>query len=294
MRLLYFASLMVIFWKGVAHAQDSLCDSGEYLINEICCPMCDSGNRVQRPCTATTSGATSCIPCMPGTYMDHPSGLTECFKCKSCDPGSGLRVKSDCTYTRNTVCSCMDGYYCLNPATEDCDLCERHTVCGAGQKVKVPGTERGNTICEKCPTGTFSNQNMSSSCFTWTSCGALGRQEKEPGSHLQDAECGDRIRSRTGLIALGVVSVVLIITLTLVYECRNKRNTEVPRGNKWEEGSLKKTETGIPVECTERPTQMRPASETAKPERCGGWGREDEDNESGSEVKIQQQCKKSS
>lgn len=239
---------MVIFWKGVARAQDPLCEPGEYLINEICCPMCDSGNRVQRPCTATTSGATSCIPCMPGTYMDHPSGLTECLNCKSCDPGSGLRVKSGCTYTRNTVCSCMVGYYCLKPVAEDCELCARHTVCDAGKKVKAPGTERSDTICEKCPTGTFSNESMSNSCFTWTSCGDLGRLTKEPGTHLKDEVCGEAIRSRPGMIAAGVV-VLMVLSITLVYECRKERIQMDDKTAPENELPIQETQQS-PIECS--------------------------------------------
>lgn len=218
-------------------------------------------------------------------------------------------MKSGCSYTKNTVCSCMTGYYCRDPATEDCDVCERHSLCVAGEKVKAPGTERTNTVCEKCPTGTFSNQNMSNSCVAWTSCGDLGMTEKEPGTHLKDAEC-QPFRSRIAAIIAAIVVTPLFI-LILIYACRKRRNTKARRGNKWEEGGPKKTETRIlkeervdtdmrslevktepekgrtalshPVECTERPTQRRTASETAKPESCDGWGRENEDAESGSE-----------
>ncbi|XP_069096012.1 tumor necrosis factor receptor superfamily member 14 isoform X2 [Pleurodeles waltl] len=295
MRLLYIASLVVIFLKGVAQSQDPLCESGEYFIDGDCCPMCDSGNRVQRPCTTTTSGATSCIPCIAGTYMDHPSGLTECFKCKSCDSGSGLLVKSSCTYTRNTVCSCMGGYYCLNPATEECDLCERHTVCVAGEKVKVPGTERTNTVCERCPIGTFSNRSMANSCVEWMrfkicvgrttmslkgcwrtilfprsnldrNCRDLGRTEKEPGTHLKDAECGQPIRIRPVIVAPFVVAfVIAVVFITIIWERRkegNKKDDKTTTANEppFQQKPLPVQETQDPATTCNTPALMLPQS----------------------------------
>ncbi|XP_069096018.1 tumor necrosis factor receptor superfamily member 14 isoform X7 [Pleurodeles waltl] len=224
------------------------------------------GNRVQRPCTTTTSGATSCIPCIAGTYMDHPSGLTECFKCKSCDSGSGLLVKSSCTYTRNTVCSCMGGYYCLNPATEECDLCERHTVCVAGEKVKVPGTERTNTVCERCPIGTFSNRSMANSCVEWMSCRDLGRTEKEPGTHLKDAECGQPIRIRPVIVAPFVVAfVIAVVFITIIWERRkegNKKDDKTTTANEppFQQKPLPVQETQDPATTCNTPALMLPQS----------------------------------
>lgn len=44
-----------------------------------------------------------------------------------------------CTYTKNTVCGCLPGYFCSYLGTEDCELCQRYTVCFPGSMVKERG-----------------------------------------------------------------------------------------------------------------------------------------------------------
>ncbi|XP_075028312.1 tumor necrosis factor receptor superfamily member 14 isoform X7 [Calonectris borealis] len=138
------------------------CGLGEYPIGAECCPMCAAGLRVFKHCTASSS--TTCIPCVEDTYTDHPNGLEHCRKCKLCDKGANLVPEEACTYTKNTVCGCLPGYFCSYFGTEGCELCQRYTVCFPGSMVKERGTKTTDNVCEPCPPGTSSTANMSYSC----------------------------------------------------------------------------------------------------------------------------------
>ncbi|KAM9299042.1 tumor necrosis factor receptor superfamily member 14 [Gastrophryne carolinensis] len=128
--------------------------------------MCPAGTVAREHCTAI-SGSIVCIPCVDGTYMDHPNGLTKCMRCRECDDGAGLVEKQKCTSQSNTVCECKLESYC--ESEDSCDICMKHTVCQPGQFVKAAGTLRTDTVCESCPHGHFSNRNMSQTCMPWKS-----------------------------------------------------------------------------------------------------------------------------
>ncbi|XP_017686793.1 PREDICTED: tumor necrosis factor receptor superfamily member 14 isoform X2 [Lepidothrix coronata] len=138
------------------------CEPGEYPNGTECCPMCAAGWRVFKHCTARSS--TTCIPCVEGTYTDHPNGLTRCRTCKLCDEGANLVTAAACTYTKNTVCGCRPGHFCSSPGPEGCAVCQPYTVCVPGTMVKEWGTATKDHVCEVCPPGTFSSANMSVAC----------------------------------------------------------------------------------------------------------------------------------
>ncbi|KAM6191799.1 tumor necrosis factor receptor superfamily member 14 [Sarcoramphus papa] len=136
---------------------------------------------VFKHCTANSS--TTCIPCVEDTYTDHPNGLERCRKCKLYDKGANLVPEVACSYTKNTVCGCLPGYFCSYFGTEDCELCQRYTVCFPGSTVKERGTKTTDNVCEACPPGTSSTANMSYSCTPWHS---ITYPLKGPVSDLQD------------------------------------------------------------------------------------------------------------
>ncbi|XP_069466312.1 tumor necrosis factor receptor superfamily member 14 isoform X2 [Ambystoma mexicanum] len=202
-----------------------------------------TGSRVQEHCTQYRS--TSCIPCVPPTYMDHPNGLQECFRCTVCDPSGGLKEAIKCTYTKNTVCSCKDGYYCTERNQDGCDFCEKHTSCGPGDRVKVHGTEISNTVCENCPHGSFSRDNMSEFCTTWTSCPELGKKELFMGNSTSDAVCSEP-DSSVGVIAGIIVTILVLLAVAIIYIFRKKI-----RGCPRKKRGTKKTNDGTICMATE-------------------------------------------
>ncbi|KAF6723599.1 Tumor necrosis factor receptor superfamily member 14 [Oryzias melastigma] len=132
-----------------------LCRPTEYEINGECCPMCPPGSRVQRDCTEFTS--TSCVPCVEGTYNEKSNGRKYCTPCTLCDPGSGLKVKLECTLTSDSVCEPQDGFFCLDWSSKSCGAAQKHSSCKGGQYISQRGTASTDTECSDCSTGTFSD-----------------------------------------------------------------------------------------------------------------------------------------
>ncbi|XP_036435655.1 tumor necrosis factor receptor superfamily member 14-like [Colossoma macropomum] len=194
------------------------CARAEYEMEDgECCPMCAPGNRVYRHCTEDTS--TTCVPCFDSTFIDAPNGLRECFHCTVCDPGRGLRVKTACTRSSDTVCEPLDGYYCTNEHSGSCILAQKHTKCNPGQYIKYRGTAFKDTERAECADGTFSNGSLHI-CQPHSKCEDLGLTEIKAGTLSTDAECGNK--TPAGLIAGIIVQVVVIIAVAVII----KDNTE--------------------------------------------------------------------
>ncbi|NXE76332.1 TNR14 factor, partial [Cochlearius cochlearius] len=255
-RLKVFALVLVMQLDRV----DALdCGPGEYPVGAECCPMCAAGLRVFKHCTADSS--TTCVPCVEDTYTDHPNGLEHCRKCKLCDKGANLVPEVACTYTKNTVCGCLPGYFCSHLGTEDCELCQAYTVCFPGTIVKERGTKTTDNVCEACPPGTFSTTSMSYNCTP------LPR-------HNGPVQGEDGNTSSYSSVTATVISVVVIVTivaaagLVLFIWQRRKRKNYVPRKYEWRTGQqgqalIVTTENGdqtiVPVQETgANPEETRP------------------------------------
>ncbi|XP_036435033.1 tumor necrosis factor receptor superfamily member 14-like isoform X2 [Colossoma macropomum] len=184
-----------------------MCARAEYEIDGECCPMCAPGNHVYRHCTEDTS--TACVPCYHSTFIDAPNGLIDCFSCAVCDPGQGLRVKTPCTRSSDTVCEPLDGYYCTDQHRGSCILAQKHTNCSPGQYIKHKGTAFKDTECAECSDGTFSNGSLLF-CQQHSKCEDLGLTEINAGTNSSDAEC----ESKT--LIVGIISFVLVFVAAAV------------------------------------------------------------------------------
>ncbi|XP_029012367.1 tumor necrosis factor receptor superfamily member 14-like [Betta splendens] len=189
-----FAALLM-FVMNVCRGHALTCHQAEYLIGNECCPMCLPGNRVRTDCTEFRS--TSCLPCLDGTYMDHPTGLKQCFLCTICHQGSGLRTMWSCTSTSDAVCEPLDGFYCVEPASHGCYKAQKHTSCEPGQYISRNGTVSSDTECSDCSNGTFSDGSFTS-CQPHTQCDSENLQLVKAGTASSDAECEEQ----TNLMAL--------------------------------------------------------------------------------------------
>uniref|UniRef100_A0A4W6EXK0 Tumor necrosis factor receptor superfamily member 5 n=1 Tax=Lates calcarifer TaxID=8187 RepID=A0A4W6EXK0_LATCA len=109
------------------------CHPAEYQTGNECCPMCPPGSCVKTNCTEFRS--TSCLPCLEGTYMNQPTERTQCFPCTNCDAGSGLKIKTSCTSTSDTVCEPLEGFYCMDVKDKCCMAAQRHKHCEPGQYI---------------------------------------------------------------------------------------------------------------------------------------------------------------
>ncbi|XP_067465017.1 tumor necrosis factor receptor superfamily member 14-like [Thunnus thynnus] len=169
------------------------------------------GSRVKTDCTKISS--TSCLPCTDETYMNHPTGLKQCFICANCDAGSGLQIKTSCTSTSNTVCQPLEGFYCMDSTEDGCVKALKHTSCQPGQYIRQKGTNRTDTVCDDCQPGYFSQDGVN--CTAWTICSETQVMVKE-GTQTNDVVCGSASRNRYSLF----LPLLLFSSLTLVLVSR--------------------------------------------------------------------------
>ncbi|KAI3357667.1 hypothetical protein L3Q82_015521, partial [Scortum barcoo] len=59
--------------------------------------------------------------------------------CPMCLPGSGLKIKTSCTSTSDTVCEPLEGFYCMDPTENGCQAAQRHKSCRPGQYISHKG-----------------------------------------------------------------------------------------------------------------------------------------------------------
>ncbi|KAM9474701.1 tumor necrosis factor receptor superfamily member 14-like isoform 2-T2 [Clarias gariepinus] len=218
------------------------CARAEYEINGECCPMCAPGTRVYRHCTEYIS--TTCVPCVDATFTSEPNGLPNCFICAVCDPGQGLKVKTACTQTLNTVCEPLEGFYCTNNEKESCTQAVEHTKCSPGQYIKQKGTADKDAECAGCKNGTYS-EGSQEICKQHTKCEDLGLTEIKPGTTMSDVECGSKIQ--VALIAGIIISIVVVAVALVILFIRHKIGRHAVRNPE--------TETGVD---TREPGSARP------------------------------------
>ncbi|XP_041128804.1 tumor necrosis factor receptor superfamily member 5-like isoform X2 [Polyodon spathula] len=172
--------------------------------------------RVYRHCTQDLS--TSCIPCMKSTYTEKPNGLDRCYGCKLCDLELGLTVVQECTVFSDTICTCIEGFHCLDPSSSGCKTCQKHRSCSPGQYIRKKGSSVVDTQCEECPDNTYSDGSLET-CKPHTDCQSEGLAK--PGTPASDAEC-KQSSVNTAVIAgtiFGVVAPISVIAILLVYKC---------------------------------------------------------------------------
>ncbi|KFQ28483.1 Tumor necrosis factor receptor superfamily member 11A, partial [Merops nubicus] len=152
-----------------------------------CCTKCEPGKYMSARCTSASDSV--CQPCGPNEYMDVWNEEDKCLLHKICDQGKALTEVSPGNSTSQRQCACTAGYHW----SEDCDCCQRNTVCAPGFGVKHPVQQDKDTMCVPCSRGYFSQVASSTDkCKSWTNCTALGMAEVVPGTDRSDAVCAER------------------------------------------------------------------------------------------------------
>ncbi|XP_040919286.1 tumor necrosis factor receptor superfamily member 5-like isoform X1 [Toxotes jaculatrix] len=219
------ASLLILMIK-VFSGNTLTCHPAEYQIQNECCPMCPPGSRVKTDCTEFRS--TSCLPCMDGSFMNKPTGHKHCFPCAICDAGSGLKIKTSCTATSDTLCEPLEGFYCIDFTENHCVAAQKHSSCQPGQYIREKGTALRDTVCSDCSGGTFSDGTFPS-CQPHTQCQSENLQLIRAGTASTDAECGPH--SSHGAVIGASVGVVFILLICIISFVAWKKKPRL-RGNK--------------------------------------------------------------
>ncbi|XP_028845615.1 tumor necrosis factor receptor superfamily member 6 [Denticeps clupeoides] len=118
------------------------CEFGMHRYRELMCCNCGPGQHREDYCSS--SSGTKCLPCVKGTYMTHSNSKDSCEICSVCDKSANREIKEDCTVTSDTVCKCLEGFYC---AEGDCIACHPCKECTHG--TKEPCTEKKDAVCSE-------------------------------------------------------------------------------------------------------------------------------------------------
>uniref|UniRef100_A0A8C6KY91 TNFR-Cys domain-containing protein n=1 Tax=Nothobranchius furzeri TaxID=105023 RepID=A0A8C6KY91_NOTFU len=163
--------------------------TGETLL----CGSCQPGTHRVAHCTATTP--TQCAPCRENHFTALWNYLPRCLYCNHiCIQNQ--EVETECSPVSNRVCRCKPGYYLMD------DFCDKHSECGLGYGVQTAGTHQKDTVCEKCPSGYFSNSSSQlDSCMKHQECGN-GQLVLLAGSAYHDTVCGLLTSLQDGVIVL--------------------------------------------------------------------------------------------
>ncbi|XP_009669708.1 tumor necrosis factor receptor superfamily member 8 isoform X2 [Struthio camelus] len=156
-----------------------------------CCYKCPSGYVKTKECP--TDPYKHCMRCGPEQYLNEASQKPQCDACVSCTKESDLVERAPCSFNSSRVCECRPGLFCQTPVLNTCIRCQQHTICKAGFGVKVKGTSTTDVSCEKCPPGTFSDQNSSTDiCKPHTDCAKVNKVVLSRGNATHDQVCMDR------------------------------------------------------------------------------------------------------
>ncbi|NXG20795.1 TNR11 factor, partial [Grallaria varia] len=196
-----------------------------------CCTKCEPGKYLSARCTVTSDSV--CQPCGPNEYMDVWNEEDKCLLHKICDKGKALREVNPGNSTFQRQCACTVGYHW----DEDCDCCQRNTMCAPGLGVKPPVQQDKDTMCIPCPRGYFSKVSSSTDeCKSWTNCTALGLAEITPGTDKSDAVCTEWTMSEPSedgtnkilymlIVILFFVTLIGIVVFIVYYKNKGKKLT---------------------------------------------------------------------
>ncbi|XP_066558866.1 tumor necrosis factor receptor superfamily member 5 isoform X2 [Amia ocellicauda] len=151
-----------------------------------------------------------CEPCADDEYQSEYNRDQKCLMQPYCDPNSFFKEPEPASKLQIRECVCMDGYHC---SAEECSTCIAHKQCPEGTQIKSKGNPKTNTVCEACPSGTFSNVTSAEKCQPWTKC--EGRNVAKEGDDKSDAVCGETNRQHVGIIA-GVLGFGVLIAASAI------------------------------------------------------------------------------
>lgn len=150
-----------------------------------------------------------CKDCDENEYMDTYNTERICERQPYCNPNSNFKWPESTSKTKKHQCQCKEGFHCSSPS---CFTCDPHTECEPGYKAAVIGSHSRDTVCEECPSGTFSDEkSWNSTCKERSWC-YLGSTPKD-----NENICG---HEHVGVIAAVILLVLVagtIVGLTVLY-----------------------------------------------------------------------------
>ncbi|KAG7519670.1 tumor necrosis factor receptor superfamily member 5-like [Solea senegalensis] len=161
MHLLIMTGMIMIMGKTAAQSH---CDPiTQYEKAGQCCRMCSPGTSMSAQSTCLEP---QCTECGEKEYQDKYNSERQCHRQPYCDPNKNFQSSTQESKKKRTTCLCELGFHC---SSEACLTCVPHTACTPGHWAQSTGNHTHDTVCQKCPEGSFSTSNSwNSVCTKWT------------------------------------------------------------------------------------------------------------------------------
>ncbi|KAK5924187.1 hypothetical protein CgunFtcFv8_001084 [Champsocephalus gunnari] len=183
-------------------------------VNGDCCKMCGPGTRMS---SSSLCQDPQCVECQDNQYQDKHTKNTKCDRQRYCDPNKNFQITDHKNKKERSTCLCQEGFHC---SSAQCITCVPHTTCVPGEGALFRGNHTQDTVCQKCPEGTFSNgSSWAGPCKQWTECES-GDHIQQSGTDVSDNICeGNRNHHiLIGVIVLLVLLAALGVVLCLAYK----------------------------------------------------------------------------
>ncbi|XP_077407996.1 tumor necrosis factor receptor superfamily member 5 isoform X2 [Vanacampus margaritifer] len=168
----------------------------------------------------STCADPQCLQCDEDEYQDKYTTEKKCKRQPYCDPNKNFQLSAKTSKTEKSTCMCELGFHC---SSSECLTCVPHRPCEPGWEALIKATQTRDTVCQKCPEGSFSDQtSWNSSCLTWTKCESgyvIGRS----GSAQSDVVCEKNQRQRVAIICVVLLLVIGILLIAAVKIWRSAR-----------------------------------------------------------------------
>jgi hypothetical protein len=115
--------------------------------------------------------------------------VRECEACPTGTFSTGVNAAACVAWTR---CA-SDEYESKSPTARADRECTPLTICASGYQVAEQATTTSDRQCEVCPDGTYSNEENSASCSSWSTCTSDEYESQSPSaaSNRQCTALGD-------------------------------------------------------------------------------------------------------
>ena len=204
---------------------------------QVSCTTCADGSETHLNGVLTTSGATQCVGCAPGSYADSSTNhtCTPCpeqtfsgegqASCTTCADGSETHLNEILVTSGATHCvGCAPGSYADSSTEHTCTPCPEGTftdqsgtpactTCADGSETQINGTlvAEGAINCEACDSGWYSNSGTSGVCTLCPHGSVTNTLENTGGTSCTPCDSGtydDDQDSTTACVPCGAGNVV--------------------------------------------------------------------------------------
>ncbi|XP_071333416.1 tumor necrosis factor receptor superfamily member 5 isoform X2 [Trachinotus anak] len=233
-RWLLMMMMMKCAFMGRTGAQLHCDPLTQYAMDGQCCKMCGPGTRML---SGRSCEEPQCSECEKNQYQDEYTTNDKCKLQPYCDPHKNFQPVVTHSKKTHTTCMCLLGFHC---SADACITCVPHTSCEPGYGAQSIGNHTHDTVCHKCPEGSFSNEDSwSDPCKTWTEC-KDGYRTQQLGTDTSDNICAVE-GSRQHIVVAVVVAVIAAAFLAGALICfgckedaRRKDCVELCQGETWE------------------------------------------------------------